>query len=152
MVGTSSSPRLIPAESWIDVEKSAYRQHLNMRHNRDSGGFLVNGSRLCFQAARKNEHFESTQVVLKLKDTQEHQRMQTETKLEVSTTSCDLRGCADSAGVSGTAALYNRPRIVLIIRWARFEPWGPADNHAAGKTARLEKVIPRLTPELRAFL
>ena len=51
-------------------------------------------------AARKHEHFESTQVVLKLKETQAHKRTPTCAKVAISRDGCDPRGCADSAGVS----------------------------------------------------
>ena len=51
-------------------------------------------------SVKKHKHFESTQVVLKLKETQDTNVRQPTQRWRFRATGCDLRGCADSAGVS----------------------------------------------------
>jgi hypothetical protein len=51
--------------------------YLKMRHDRDFGRLPCEWLKALSPAARKNEHFESTQVVLKLNETQDHKRTPT---------------------------------------------------------------------------
>jgi hypothetical protein len=60
-------------------------------------------------AARKNEHFESTQVVLKLKDTQEHKRTPTCAKVAISREGLRSKGLC---GFRRTRSVFDRYAIV----------------------------------------